>query len=340
MLTGERTTRALDNQRRVPEHEASVSPFRLVVMGAGGVGGYFGARLARAGQPVTFVARGPHLAAIRRHGLRVRSILEGEYTIAAEAVERLERQPAADVVLLCVKTYDTESALAAIGPVVGPATAVLSLQNGVDNAERIDAVLGPGHALGGAAYVFATLDGPGVVVHRFGGRIIFGELDGRASSRSERLREAFAAAGVPVELSTDIRRVLWEKYLMICAQAGVTAVTRCPTGVVRAVPETWALYRQVLGELAALAKAAGVALAPDVVDGIMKTAAALAPDTTSSLAHDLGQGRRLELEALHGHGVRLAERLGVPTPALFALYAALKPWLGGRPAGAQPERHG
>ena len=303
-------------------------------MGSGGVGGYFGACLARAGGAVTFVARGAHLDAIRRHGLRIRSAIEGEYAVKAEAVERLDGRPVADVALLCVKSFDTESALAALRPAVGPGTAVLSLQNGVDNVEKIDTGLGPGHALGGAAYVFAAIEAPGVIAHRFAGRIVFGELDGRITPRCERLREAFAEAGTPVELSTEIRRVLWEKYLFICAQAAVTAVTRCPTGVVRAIPETWRLYRTILEELAAVAAAAGVKLPADTVETIVKAAAALAPETTSSLAHDLSQGRRLELEGLHGHAVRLAERLGVPTPTVFAVYAVLKPHADGC---AQPQ---
>lgn len=302
-----------------------MSALRIVVMGSGGVGGYFGARLARAGGVVTFVARGVHLDAIRRDGLRIRSAVEGEYTVKAEALERLEGRPLADVALLCVKSFDTEPALATLRPVVGPDTAVLSLQNGVDNAETIDALLGPGHALGGAAYVFASIEAPGVISHRFAGRIVFGELDGRITPRCERLREAFAQAGIPVELSTKIRRVLWAKYLSICAQAALTAVTRCPTGVVRAIPETWRLYRTILEELAALAAAAGVELPADIVEATLKAAAALAPDTTSSLAHDLSQGRRLELEGLHGYAVRLAERLGVAMPSVFAVYAALKP---------------
>src|SRR3989442_4769324 len=166
-------------------------------MGSGGVGGYFGARLARAGGAVTFVARGAHLDAIRRHGLRIRSAIEGEYAVKAEAVERLDGRPVADVALLCVKSFDTESALAALRPAVGPGTAVLSLQNGVDNVEKIDTGLGPGHALGGAAYVFAAIEAPGVIAHRFAGRIVFGELDGRITPRCERLREAFAEAGTP-----------------------------------------------------------------------------------------------------------------------------------------------
>ena len=301
----------------------------IVVMGAGGVGGYFGGKLARAGERVTLVARGAHLDALRRDGLRVRSAVEGESVTCPTAVASLDGQPAADAVLFCVKSFDTEAAAERLRPVVGPDTAVLSLQNGVDNEERIDAVLGAGRALGGAAYVFATLEAPGVIAHRFGGRIVLGELDGRRSPRAERLRDALAGAGIPAELSPAIRRVLWEKYLFICAQAGTTAVTRASMGAVRETPETWRLYRLILDELAALARAAGVPLPPDIVEGIVKAATGIAAEATSSLHHDLVAGRRLELEALHGHAVRLAGRLGVPVPTVFAVYAALKPHAAG-----------
>jgi 2-dehydropantoate 2-reductase len=302
---------------------------RVLVVGAGGVGGYFGAKLARAGTGVAMLARGAHLDAIRRDGLRVRSTIEGESVAHVEASDRVETA-AVDAVLLCVKSYDTESALEAIRPAVGPDTAVLSLQNGVDNEDKIDAVLGPGHALGGAAYVFATIEAPGVIAHRFAGRIVFGEMDGRPRPRARRLHDAFAAAGVEVELSTDVRRALWEKYLLISAQAGMTCITRCPTRVVRETPETWAMYRRIVEELSAVGRAAGVALAPDVVESIMKQAAAIGGDTYSSLHHDLVAGKRLELDALHGHAVRLGERLGVPVPTIFAVYAALKPYVDGR----------
>lgn len=303
---------------------------RIAVVGAGGVGGYFGAKLARAGESVIVLARGPHLEAIRRHGLRVRSAVEGDLAAKVEAVDSLEGQPTVDMALFCVKAFDTESAAEALRPVVGPATGVVSLQNGVDSVETLDASLGRGVALGGAAYVFATIEAPGVIAHRFAGRIVFGEMDGRASERATRLRDALARAGVPVELSTDVRRVLWEKYLLIGAQAGMTAVSRCPVGVLRETPESWRMYRLIVEELAALARAAGVALADDAVDEVMRQAAAVAPDAYSSLHHDLLQGRRLELEALHGHAVRLGERHGVPTPMVFAVYAALKPHAAGR----------
>jgi 2-dehydropantoate 2-reductase len=305
---------------------------RVLVVGAGGVGGYFGARLVRAGTPVTFLARGAHLAAMRRDGLRVRSAVDGEWVVKAEAVSDVAGQPPADVVLFCVKSFDTPSAAAAIRPVIGPDTAVVSLQNGVDNEETLDRILGAGHAAGGVAYVFASIEAPGVISHRLAGRIVMGELDGRPSPRLMGLREAFTAAGVPAEVVPDIQRVLWEKYLLITAQAGTTALTRCPIGVVRSVPETWQMYRAITEELAAVAKASGVRLDAGVVDAVVKMAEGLAPEALSSLYHDLVQGRRLELEALHGHAVRLGQRLGVPTPTIRTVYAALKPHVDGRPA--------
>jgi 2-dehydropantoate 2-reductase len=305
---------------------------RVLIVGAGGVGGYFGAKLARAGVPVTLLARGAHLAAIQRDGLRVRSAIDGESVATVTAVADVAGLPPADVVLFCVKSFDTETAAAAIRPAIGPDTAVVSLQNGVDNEETLERVLGPGHAVGGVAYVFATIESPGLIAHRFAGHLVFGELDGRPSARLDALRAVFEKAGVRAEVAADIRRALWLKYVMISAQAGMTALTRAPIGVVRAVPESRLMYRRIAEELAALAAASGVVLGADAVDNVMKAADGLAAEAYSSLHHDLTQGRRLELESLHGHAVRLGERLGVPTPMVFAVYAALKPHLDGRPA--------
>ena len=303
---------------------------RILVVGAGGVGGYFGGKLARAGEAVTMVARGAHLAALRARGLTVCSAVEGEWRAPVAAVDEVRGLPTADTVIIAVKSFDTESALETVRPAVGPGTAVLTLQNGVDNVEKIDRLLGAGHAVGGVAYVFAAIEAPGVIAHRAAGRVALGELSGTVSARAERLRAVFEKAGVPAALSTSIERVLWEKYLFICAQAGMTALTRCPIGVVRAIPETWRMYRAILEELGAVAAAAKIGLAPDVVDTLVKAAEALGPETVSSLSHDLVQGKRLELEALHGHAVRLGERYGVPTPALSAVYAALRPHAAGR----------
>jgi 2-dehydropantoate 2-reductase len=302
----------------------------IVVMGTGAVGGYFGAKLLRGGAEVTMVARGPHLEAIRRGGLTIRSAVEGDSVVRPAAVERLEGVARADAVLFCVKSFDTEDAAARLWSVLGPDTPVLSLQNGVDNEDKIDALLGAGRAMGGVAQIFATIEAPGVIRHTAFGRIIFGELDGRVSVRAERLRDAFARAEIPAELSGDVRRALWEKYILLCAVAGTTAVTRETIGVVRDTPPTWRLFRTLLEEVAALGRAAGVTLPGDTIDGIVKMAESIPPGGRASLAQDLLQGRRLELEALHGHASRLGERLGVPTPALFAIYAALLPHAAGR----------
>ncbi len=297
----------------------------VVVMGTGGVGGYFGAKLALSGTAVTFVARGAHLDAIRERGLTIRSTVEGEFTVRAPAVAELAGHPRADAVAFCVKSFDTEIAAEAIRPVVGPETAVLSLQNGVDNEEKIDAALGAGHAVGGVAYVFAAIAEPGVTTHTHGGRIVFGEMDGETRPRTKALLDAFTRAGIPAEIAPDIRKALWEKYLVITAQAGMTALTRKPVGAIRETPETWKMYRLLLEELAAIAAREKVALASDIVDRLLKAVAGLKPDTTSSMHYDLTHGKRLELEALQGHAVRLGERHGIATPMLFAVYAGLRP---------------
>ena len=300
-------------------------------MGSGGTGGYFGAKLARAGEDVTFVARGAHLAAIQAHGLRVKSAIDGESVVKAPAVERLDGLAAADLVLFCVKAFDTERAAEAIRPVVGPSTGVLSVQNGVDNEDRLARILGPGHVLGGVAQVFAIIEAPGVIAHMLLGRILFGEMDGSESARARAFLAACARAGIPAEISGDIVRTLWEKYVFLAAHSGMTALTRCPAGVIRDVPETRAMWRRLVEEMAALGAAAGAGLDADCAEACVKMLDAVGPNAYSSLHHDLIHGKRLELEALQGHAVRLGERYGVPTPTLLAVYAALRPYLDGPP---------
>lgn len=304
---------------------------RIVVMGTGGTGGYFGAKLARAGEEVTFVARGAHLEAIRAHGLRVKSALEGEWVVKSPAVERLDGLPPADLVLFCVKSFDTESAGKAILPVLGPDTGVLSIQNGVDNEEKLEAIVGKGRVLGGMAQVFSTIQSPGVIQHALSGRIQFGEMDGRESPRALAFLAACGRAQIPCELSRDVLRTLWQKYVYLTAQAGMTSLTRCPAGVIRAVPETRRLFRLLLEEMARLGQAAGAGLDEGFVETCMGMLDALGPTAYSSLHFDLTHGKRLELEALHGHAIRLGERYGIPTPTLFAVYAALRPYLDGPP---------
>jgi 2-dehydropantoate 2-reductase len=307
---------------------------RIVVMGSGGTGGYFGAKLARAGEDVTFVARGEHLDAIRKNGLRVKSAADGEWVVQSPAVEKLDGQPPADLVLFCVKSFDTESAGEAIKAVVGPATGVLPVQNGVDNEEKLERILGPGHVMGGIAQVLATIESPGVISHRFLGRLVFGEMDGRESERARAFLSACERAGVTAEISPNMLRTLWEKYVFIIPQSGITALTRCPAGIIRAVPETRRLYRLLLEEMVALGNRAGAGLEPGVVDACMGMLDKMGAEFYSSLHYDLMHGKRLELEALHGHAVRLGERYGIPTPALFAVYAALRPYRDGAPTAS------
>lgn len=305
---------------------------RIVVMGSGGTGGYFGAKLARAGEDVTFVARGAHLAAIAASGLTIRSATEGEWAVRAPAVERLDGLPPADLVLFCVKSFDTEEAAALIRPVVGPHTGVLSIQNGVDNEDKLARVLGPGHVLGGAVRVFATIEAPGVIRHTFGGHMTFGEMDGRETDRARAFLAACGKAEIPTELVPDVERALWDKYVFLTTHAGVTALTRCPAGVVRVVPELRELYRRIGAEIVAVGRAAGAPVDDGLLPQGMKLLDAVAPNASSSLYHDLTQGKRLELEALHGHVLRLGERHGVATPTVFAIYAALRPFRDGAPA--------
>ena len=304
---------------------------RIVIMGSGGTGGYFGAKLARAGEDVTFVARGAHLAALSANGLRIKSAVEGDWTVRAAAMERLDGAPPADLVLFCVKSFDTEEAARLIRPVVGPATGVLSIQNGVDNEEKLARVLGAGHVLGGAVRVFATIEAPGVIAHTFGGHLAFGEIDGRETERARAFLAACRKASIPAELVPDVTRALWEKYVFLTTHAGVTALTRCPAGVLRAVPEIRELYRRTVTEILAIGRAAGVPVDDGLLEQGMKFLDTVAPNAYSSLHHDLVTGKRLELEALHGHAVRLAERHGVAAPTVFAIYAALRPYRDGAP---------
>ncbi|MDR7462842.1 MAG: 2-dehydropantoate 2-reductase [Armatimonadota bacterium] len=301
-------------------------PVRVAVLGAGGVGGYFGGRLARAGAEVCWVARGVHLEAIRREGLKVRSPA-GDFCVRGPATDDPADVGPCDYVLFCVKSYDTESAARLLPPLLHEQTAVLTLQNGVDNPDRIASVVGWRHVMAGAAFVFATVRAPGEVAHTGGpGRVVFGEMDGARSPRGERLLQWFRQAQVPAELVPDIRRVLWDKFAFICAQAGLTAATRLPVGELRDVRETLDLFRRVVEEVCAVAAAEGVPLPPETADRHLEFARRLEPQSTSSLHHDLVHGRRMELEALHGTVVRLARQHGLPAPVCETLYALLKPW--------------
>lgn len=295
------------------------------MVGAGGVGGYFGGRLALAGTDVHLVARGAHLDLVRERGLRVASV-RGDFSVYPPATDDPSAIGPCDVVLFCVKSYDTEQAAERLPPLLDAETAVLSLQNRVDNVEKIAAVVGERHVMGGAAFIFAAIAESGVIVDSGGpGSVVLGELDGSRSPRAERLLALFERAGVGAELVSDIRTRLWDKYAFICAQAGLTATTRLPIGEIRRTPETWAAFRRLAGEVVALAAAEGIPLPGDEVERISAFAQSLEPGGFSSLYHDLTNGRRMELEALHGLVAKRSRRHGLEAPVSEVVYALLKP---------------
>ncbi|HEY7677423.1 MAG TPA: 2-dehydropantoate 2-reductase [Candidatus Methylomirabilis sp.] len=300
---------------------------RVLVMGSGGVGGYYGALLARAGEEVTFVARGANLAALREGGLQVRSVL-GDFAVRpVQATDDPASAGPVDLILFCVKAYDTEAAAPLVRPNVGPETAVISLQNGVEKEEQLARVLGEGAVMGGAAYIFATRVAPGTVEHRGGPRrIIFGELLGGESARGRRIEAVLVRAGVEAELSLDVRVPIWDKFMTICGTAGSTSLTRLPIDEILACPPSRALLEGLMAEVHRLARAQGVGLPEDAPATRMAYLEKLAKGARTSLYHDLVAGRRMELEFLHGTAVRLGRQLGIPTPLCFAVYAALKPY--------------
>lgn len=298
---------------------------RVCVYGAGGVGGYFGGRLARAGAEVHFIARGDHLQALREHGLRVRSV-KGDFQVHAPATDDPDDVGCCDFVLFCVKTFDTDAAAARLGPLVGEGTAVLSLQNGVENEEKLARVIGDDHVMGGAAFIFAGIAEPGVIVHSGGpASITFGELDGRTSQRAQRLPAWCERAGFEAELSASIKTVLWAKLAFICAQAGMTATARLPIGEIRAADAAWAAFG-LAAEVCAVAEADGSPVPQAAQERVLTLAQAIEPGSFSSLHDDLVAGRRMELEALHGFVVRRAARHRLAVPTSEAVYAILQPW--------------
>jgi 2-dehydropantoate 2-reductase len=300
---------------------------KFAVFGAGGVGGYLGARLADAGHEVHLIARGDHLAALQSSGLRVESIA-GDTSVDPPATDDPAAVGPCDYVLFCVKSYDTREAAAALGPLLGDDTAVVSLQNGVDNESWIAEEIGASHVVGGVAYIFSTIAEPGVVEHTGGpARFVYGELDGERTPRIEALDDALSScAGIEAVLADDVRVELWRKFCLICAQAGMTATTRLPLGEIRESEASWTMYRRLMEEVSTVARAEGVDLPETVVEEWCEFVRDLDPEMYSSLHYDLTHGKRLELDALHGSVVRHAERVGVAAPMNEAVHAILQPW--------------
>jgi 2-dehydropantoate 2-reductase len=303
---------------------------RIGVMGAGGVGGYFGALLSRAGHEVAFVARGRHLAAMRERGLTVRRA-GGEIRVEKpEASDDPATLGPRDVVLFTVKLWDTESAAAAIRPLLAGDSVVIPFQNGVESIERIGAVVGPRHVMGGAAYIAATIAEPGVVVQTGSmARLRFGPVLPEQDRMARAFHEACTGAGIDAELVAHIRRVLWEKFVFLSAMSGVTAATRQAIGVIRNDPDLRATLEAAMREALAAGRSRGVDLGEGFVAQQLAFADGLPAEMKSSMLNDLLAGNRLEAPWLSGAVARMAKEAGLAAPVSATLYAAVKPFCAG-----------
>jgi 2-dehydropantoate 2-reductase len=303
---------------------------RIAVMGAGGVGGYFGARLAVAGHEVAFVARGRHLAAMRERGLTVGSAL-GDIALSQPAVtDNPATLGPVDVVLFAVKLWDTEAAAEALRPLVATGGVVVPFQNGVGSIERVGAVVGAERVMGGVAQIAATIAEPGAIRHTGTmARLRFGPVLPAQRPAAEALLGACKGAGIDAELVADIRRALWEKFVFLAAFSGLTSVARQPIGVLRADPELRGTLEAAMREAWAAGRAQGIALADDFIAQQLKFTDGLPAEMKSSMLNDLVAGNRLEAPWLCGAVARMAAEQGIPAPVNATLYAALKPYCAG-----------
>src|SRR5712691_1976589 len=302
---------------------------RIVVVGAGGVGGYFGGLLAASGADVSFVARGAHLEALRTHGLRIESPKGNVHLPRVNASDNPAAIGLADIVFFAVKLYDTEGALALLPPLVGADTVVIPLQNGVDSVATLTRAVGRAHTAGGTCYVSAVIAEPGVIRHTAMDHLIFGELDGRRSPRLEWLLEACRPAGFQATLSTDITVDIWTKFIRLSVFSGMTAVTRSPIGAIREDPELFAMLKVAAKETMTVAQSKGVAVPQSSVADVAAAYSVLPPEAKSSMLEDLERGRRLELAWLSGAVVRIGREVGVETPTHRFINAVLKPHANG-----------
>ncbi len=316
---------------------------RFAILGSGAVGGYFGAKLALAGQDVTFIARGAHLEAIRHKGLEVKSDKLGDFTVRAAAESDTAKVGPVDVAMVSVKAYDNPTALPMLTPLIGPDTVVLTLQNGVDSTDEVAAVVGKEHVLGGTTYVATALEGPGLIVqtgvHR---SIIFGEVFGlpdvasaksglvsRITPRVQAIADVFASADIHVTPVADARVPIWDKYVYLVAFSGFTGASRLAIGHIWKFPHVQEMFYATSREVAAIAKAEGVTISENRFETLREYMANIPPSTRSSLLIDLEQGKRIEVEALQGAAVRRAQKHGLAVPIVSTLYALLKAWEGG-----------
>lgn len=299
---------------------------RVLVMGSGGLGGYFGGMLAERGHDVTFVARGAHLAALRERGIEIRAN-EGTYRVAPVSAVAAPHEATGpvDLVLFTVKGYDAESAAEALRPVIGPETAVLTLLNGVDSAEQLSAALGAEHVLPGSTFIRSTLAEPGVI-EQMGTlrRVVFGESTGSVTPRVEAIAQAFRDIGTEAVTAENSRLAVWQKFVMQAPHATMTSVCQMPCGPIRETPEGEALYRTLIAECCAVGRATGVPLPPDAEETAMGVVYAFLYEQKTSMSIDYERGNRVELEELTGAVIRRGRALGVLTPTFDVLYGVLK----------------
>jgi 2-dehydropantoate 2-reductase len=306
---------------------------RIAVVGAGGVGGGFGAALAKAGADVTFIARGAHLAAMKSQGLKIQGGRGETHLVPTQATDNPASIGNVDIVLFCVKLWDVESAGAHIKPLIGADTAVIPLQNGIDAAERLVPILGAHAVMGGVAQISASIVAPGVIqqVGTFM-RMIFGELDGKPRKRAEDFLALCLKAGFDATLSGQILTELWMKFILLAANASIMALARQPIGKLRDDPDLRAIFIAAYQEAIDVGRASGVALPADALERILEFTGHAPPAMKPSMALDLERGNRLELPWLGGKVAELGLKLGVPTPTHRTMYALLKPYIMGTPA--------
>ena len=299
---------------------------RIAIMGTGGVGGYYGGLLSQQGQEVIFIARGAHLQAMRAKGLHVKSV-HGDFLVSpARATDDPAEVGPVDLILFTTKTYHTDVAAQGMKPMVGQETVVVPLQNGIDAAERLGAYVGREHLVGGVTWLSAAIEAPGVIgqYSQFR-RVVLGEFDGKMTARLKKIYETLQATGIAVELSADILKVLWTKFVFISSASALGSLTRATIGEYRQVPETREVLTEALREVAAVAQARGVTLAGDLVAKTLEFIDNAAPDMKTSMQRDVETGRPSELESMIGVVPRLGRQTGVSTPVLRLAYAVLKP---------------
>ncbi len=299
---------------------------KFLVLGAGGIGGYFGAKLASAGEDVTFVARGKHLEAMKSHGLNVNSAQEHIHVDPEKFTGDAAHAGKFDVILFCVKSYDTENAARQMIPALKKESIVICLQNGIDNEDIIKKNIPLGTVLGGVAYIYSTVTAPGEITRNEGpSKIVFGPLDNKLDERSRQIHQTFQKAGITADLSGTIENELWKKFIFITGASGITALTRLTLGELLANAETRKLIRSAMEETLAVGRAKHIHLENNLIDTFFETLSKFKNDTRSSLYYDLVNEKPMEVESLAGTVVRLGEQLNIQTPIQRTIYASLLP---------------